>query len=86
MALLRLAAAVGGDGLLGGVLPGTLETYWMLGGWQKPANTTSQCRCPSVLITFWPGIALALLSFLHRLDFSRIHDVGMLELRERHVI
>ncbi|CAK9009398.1 C-mannosyltransferase dpy-19 (Protein dumpy-19) [Durusdinium trenchii] len=58
VALLRLAAAVGGDGLLGGVLPGTLETYWML------------------------GIALALLSFLHRLDFSRIHDVGMLELRE----
>lgn len=49
VALLRLAAAVGGDGLLGGVLP---------------------------------GIALALLSFLHRLDFSRIHDVGMLELRE----
>eukprot|EP00435_Cladocopium_sp_Y103_P025821 s883_g6.t1 len=49
VALLRLAAAVGGDGLWGGVLP---------------------------------GVTLAMLLFLHRLDFSRIHDVGMLELRE----
>ena len=33
---------------------------------------------------FWPeGVTLAMLLFLHRLDFSRIHDVGMLELRER---
>ncbi|CAJ1376933.1 unnamed protein product, partial [Effrenium voratum] len=29
-----------------------------------------------------PGLSLAILTFLHRLDFSRIHDVGMLELRE----
>jgi len=28
------------------------------------------------------GVTLAMLLFLHRLDFSRIHDVGMLELRE----
>ena len=28
------------------------------------------------------GISLFVLAFLHRLDFSRIHDVGMLELRE----
>eukprot|EP00438_Fugacium_kawagutii_P015589 Skav229722 [mRNA] locus=scaffold49:353216:360839:- [translate_table: standard] len=50
VALLRLAALLGGDGFLGGVLP---------------------------------GIALAMLAFLHRLDYSRIHDVGMLELREK---
>ena len=49
VALLRLAAALGGDGLLGGVVP---------------------------------GVTLALLAYLHRLDFSRIYDVGMLELRE----
>ena len=49
IALVRLAAAIGGDGLRGGVLP---------------------------------GLTLAFLAFLHRLDYSRIHDVGMLELRE----
>ncbi|CAE7656161.1 PFK5, partial [Symbiodinium pilosum] len=47
--LLRLAAAVGGDGIFGGLVP---------------------------------GISLFILTFLHRHDFSRIHDVGMLELRE----
>ena len=49
VALVRLAAALAGDGLLGGVVP---------------------------------GCTLALLCYLHRLDFSRIYDVGMLELRE----
>ena len=29
------------------------------------------------------GLTLAFLAFLHRLDYSRIHDVGMLELREK---
>ena len=72
--LLRLAAALGGDGLLGGIVPGRCE-------WKRAIHTVGMSSL-RLAVHALAGISLFLLAFLHRLDFSRIHDVGMLELRE----
>lgn len=160
IALVRLAAAIGGDGLRGGVLPGAnseegnkwhakrTHHYWANGFyWQVIRDTgvdvghhiigalpcaacivglalchqnvwyisllylgqtlfgslysTMTCApkvenkwfyssafptkvsCFTMLWSWGAGLTLAFLAFLHRLDYSRIHDVGMLELREK---
>lgn len=51
--------------------------------WVYSSAFPTKMSCFTMLWSWGAGLTLAFLAFLHRLDYSRIHDVGMLELREK---